>query len=332
MVDRDNRLFVARLTRGLATGPQPRATPLSSLPGHAGPFPLAHGPALRRGMAYWISRGRLLRQAVGLANTDTSPAILAEDARAGTRVALPPASDSDSGSPLPHLAAYIARPKAPDEPPTAKLWVEGASAPLSLTDDTASAHSVALAAAGDQLLALFLEARTGMSSIHLRRVHVASNSAASLDEDRIVWVGGPSRPSTELLLDTTRAAPLALLTLERDMTHFGLVMLPIPLREGALTTEPEWLLYENGIEPAPFETASLCGRSIVVLARPSSAVPHAPQELVLVDLDVGGSKPAVLLARSKAFFDVSIAAVGKGALLTYVADHRTWGRSLRCSG
>jgi hypothetical protein len=122
------------------------------------------------------------------------------------------------------------------------------------------------------------------------------------------------------------------MTIERDITHFGLVQVPIVLAPGAVPLEPEWLLFKNGIEPAPFATTSVCGRSIVLLARPSSPVPHAPQELVLLELGAGDTQKAALVARSRAFFDVSIAAVGKGALLTYVADHRTWARSLRCAG
>lgn len=41
---------------------------------------------------------------------------------------------------------------------------------------------------------------------------------------------------------------------------------------------------------------------------------------------------AFVVARSEGFFDVSLATIGRGALLAYVADHRTWARSLRCSG
>jgi len=40
--------------------------------------------------------------------------------------------------------------------------------------------------------------------------------------------------------------------------------------------------------------------------------------------------PAIVLARSRSFFTVSMCPLGQGALLTYVSDQRSWARSLRC--
>jgi hypothetical protein len=40
----------------------------------------------------------------------------------------------------------------------------------------------------------------------------------------------------------------------------------------------------------------------------------------------------LVLSRSKVFFDTSIAAVEGGALVSYVADRRTWARAVRCKG
>jgi hypothetical protein len=332
MVNRDNQLHLARLTSALGTGPLPRETPIAGLSESAGPFPLGKGPAVRRGIAFWVSRGQLLAQSLSAAGSDTPPRTLSEDARVGTRVAVPvgPASALES---LPQQAAYIARSKEPDAPLTAKLWVAGSPEPLALTDDMASAHSVALVATEQGVAAIFLEARTGMSSIHLRRVRFSKSLPPSLDEDRVVWVGGPGRPSTELLaLSADAASVTGLMTLERDMLHFGLLGLHIPLATNAMPPDPDWLLYANGIEPAPFAGANVCGRPVVALARPSSAVPHAPQELILVELGREAARSGTLLGRSREFFDISLVALGNGALLSYVADHRTWARTLRCSG
>jgi len=229
------------------------------------------------------------------------------------------------------MAAYIARPDKPDAPPTARLWVEGQTTSFGLTDDLASAHSVALAATPSGLSVMFLEARTGMSSIHQRTLRFPTPTEPSLGPDRIIWVGGPSRPSTEIVArgaDTSHVT--ALLALERDATHFGLIQLDAPLLEPD-PLQLSWLLYENGIEPAPFATLRLCGRDVIALARPSSAVPAAPQELALIDLSRKPPEVAAIVARSKAFFEISLASAGRGALLVYVADHRTWARTLHCS-
>ena len=330
MYDRDNRLQLARLEAPLDGARAPHETRVAALPDDAGPFSLARGPAVRRGLAYWVSRGRLLGQSLAAAGSGAA-LVLAEDARVGTRAAVPIGSSRHLQD-LPQVAAYIARPREPEGPPIAKLWVEGHAAGLGLTDDLASSHSVALAATPRGLQAIFLEARTGMSSVHVRAITFSKKHEPSLGEDHIVWVGGPARPTTELFaLPSDEPRVRGFLTLERDITHFGLMSLDVPLAPGTeFPVEPDWHLYDNGIEPAPFALGDVCGRPVVALARPSSPVPHAVQELVLIDLDAEPRTPPALIARSRAFFDISLVGLSGGALLGYVADHRTWARSIRC--
>jgi hypothetical protein len=329
MYDRDNRLQLARLEASLDGAREPRETRVAALPDDAGPFSLARGPAVRRGLAYWVSRGRLLGQSLASAGAGAA-LVLAEDARVGTRAAVPVGTSRHLQG-LPQVAAYIARPGEPEGPPVAKLWVEGHAAGFALTDDLASGHSVALAATPRGLQAIFLDARTGMSSVHVRAITFSNENEPRFGEDHVVWVGGPARPTTELFaLPSDEPSVKSFLTLERDITHFGLVGIDVPLAPGTeFPVEPDWRLYDNGIEPAPFALAEVCGRAVVALARPSSPVPHAVQELVLIDLDEPRAPPA-LIARSRAFFDISLVGLSGGALLGYVADHRTWARSIRC--
>lgn len=330
LMDRENRLSVARLAEPPVNGARPRTTPLAELPQGAGPFQLARGPVERGGVAYWVSRGQLLGEPIGSALLGAPAQVLSRDARVGTRAAVPVGAREWTEQ-LPRVVAYIARPKGPDDPARAKLWVEGRAEPLNLNDELSSAHSVALAATKDGLVVLFLEARTGMSSIHQRTIRFPTPSEPSLGPDRIIWVGGPSRPSTEIVAQGADASHVtALLALERDATHFGLLQLDAPLLESE-PLELRWLLYANGIEPSPFAALRLCGRDVIALGRPSSAIPSALQELALVDLS--GKQPEVvaIVARSKAFFEISLASAGRGALLVYVADHRTWARTLHCT-
>ncbi len=328
MVNRDNLLWLARLGP-LPRGPRPQPTPLRSLPEGVGPFPLAKGPAVREGQAYWVSRGRLLRKALSAAGTGSLPEVLRDDARVGTRVAVPRAAVKGQKEPE-ALAAYVARGAAKDDPLRVQLWIEGRAEPLVLTDEISSAHSVQLLNTESGLEALFLEARTGMSSLHARSIEFADGREPSLGEDQIVWVGGPSRSSTELFVQEMNAGePRGLMALARDITHFGLLTLKLTPEPRPEPLEPEWLLYENGLEPAPLATAQLCGRTVLALVRPVSAQPDAEQELVLLELDQLDA-PAILLARARAFFDVSLGAWGRAGLLAYVADQRTWARSLRC--
>ncbi len=329
MVNRENELWLAHLERTGKGGAKPRVTPLQVLPDRAAPFPLAKGPAVRGGSAYWVSHGRLLRHALGSAGPGAVPEVLRDDARVGTRVAIP-VGDPKLLQDVPPLAAYVARPSGPDEPLRAKLWVEGQPEALVLTEDLNSAHSVQLLGTPQGVVAIYLEARTGMSSLHLRQLEITPQRLVSLGDDRIVWVGGPSRSTTEFLAQSAdTSSVLGLMALERDITHFGLLTLRVPLSGSSAQTEPDWLLYENGIEPAPFAGMELCGRRYVVLARPTTAEPHAPQELVLIEQQRQAA-PAIVLARAAAFFDVSLWSGGDAALLAYVGNQRTWGRSLRC--
>ncbi|HEU4581268.1 MAG TPA: hypothetical protein VFS67_23580 [Polyangiaceae bacterium] len=329
MINRENELWLAQLEHTGKGGARPRVTPLQILPDRAAPFPLAKGPAVRGGYAYWVSHGRLLRHALAGAGPGAVPEVLRDDARVGTRVAVP-VGDPKLLRGVPPLAAYVARAAGPDEPLRAKLWVEGQPDAWVLTDDLSSAHSVQLLGTPQGVVAIYLEARTGMSSLHLRRLEISPQRQVTLSDDRVVWVGGPSRSTTEFLAQSADGSSLlGLMALERDITHFGLLTLRVPLAGASAQTEPDWLLYENGIEPAPFAGAELCGRRWVALARPSTAEPHAPQELVLIDLQ-RQEAPAIVLARSGAFFDVSLWSAGDAGLLAYVGGQRTWGRSLRC--
>ena len=171
MVNRENELWLAQLERTGKGGVKPRVTPLQVLPDRAAPFPLAKGPAVRGGFAYWVSHGRLLRHALGSAGAGAAPEVLRDDARVGTRVAIP-VGDPKLLQDVPALAAYVARPSAPDEPLRAKLWVEGQPDSLALTDDLSSAHNVQLLGTPQGVVAIYLEARTGMSSLHLRRLEI----------------------------------------------------------------------------------------------------------------------------------------------------------------
>lgn len=332
LFDRANRLWLARRFPGPSSrAAEPRASPIAPLPAAAGPFPLSRAAAVRRQRAYWVSRGRLLSESLSRAGSGRSPVVLRDDARPGTRVATPIGAAVHLRE-VPEMAAYVARPDDVDAPARAQLWVAGRQEVLTLTPDLASASSVALVVGATGLHALFLEARTGMSIMHVRQVIGTRAQDMRLGEDHAVWVGGPARATTEIDVMVGGATGLSVwMPLERDITHFGLVRLGLDLPAESGSAETSWWLYDNGIEPAPLATTRLCGQRVLVAARPSSAQPGALQQLVLRSANLAAAAPTAILARSRAFFDVSLSPLGRGALLTYVADHRTWARTLRCN-
>jgi hypothetical protein len=130
--------------------------------------------------------------------------------------------------------------------------------------------------------------------------------------------------------DPSSTQVLSLLPVQQDVSHFGLALLNFADLSVRGEASVSWSPFLNGIEPAPVSSATLCGEPVVLFARPSTALPRAPQELVLGRLAAGSLNDEIILARAKGFFDVSIAALKSGALVSYVADKRTWARTVRC--
>ncbi len=320
MVTRDGAIAVAKLdTAKLAHArSKPIGSPLApvGLP-PAAFLALARGPALLDGHAYWVRGGKLQRHA--LAGGD-KPEVLASDARDGTRVAT-----TTEAAGQPPAVAYIANGKGGLR---ARLWVQGGGN-VDLSPDAAGANSIALARTATGLVAVSLAGRTAMSPVHARTI-TFDGKKPKLGSDVVVWVGGASQPLTEL---SAVGAPdgdvWAFLPLERDITRFGLARIDVGAHP-TMNSTVTWRGFPNGIDPAPLSTARVCGKAVVLYARPAEEKPGSPQELHLAALDGDKLGAPVLVARARAFSNVSIAALPHGALVAYVADWRTWARTLRC--
>jgi hypothetical protein len=309
----DVRALARRETRSGKTPIEPVTAGAAAL------NPLARGPAIIGGRAYWVSHGRLVRRAVGGALE-----VLEHDARDGTRVAAPDGARTSG----PATVAYIASDK--DGSLKARLWVEGAAA-RDLTPEAAAASSVALAAQGSSLMALSIEARTGMTPVHAREI-AWQGTAPKLSADVVIWVAGPAESITEVAaVGADDGSVSAFIPLARDITRFGLATLDVGATP-RMSTPVVWRAYANGLDPAPLAAGVLCGRPTVLYAKPIDPKPFAPQDLELAFVDGGTLGAPVLVASAAQFLNVSLASVGDAALIAYVGDHRTWARTLRCRG
>ncbi len=363
VINGKNELLLAKLGP-LARAATSKPSPITALEDARGPFALGRGPSVAGDYAYWVTSHFLLRRSIRAPHGPVQ--ILTRDARVGTRASaqlLP-----YRGQPRPWVA-YVALPEEKDGPLRAKLWFDSGSTAASaaeqaetlgatvvLTEPANSALSVALSQHDGQLHAFSLEARTGLTALHARPVQVGDPPRPGADQ--VLWVGGSAQPLSELHLTQSAQGLLGLLPLERDITHFGVLGLSLgepPWREPSVT----WMNYPNGLDPAPVTSARVCDEPVILLVRPSDAQPKAPQELVLLaanqlapgraptgvaqprgssaaptgaSASVATEAPLVgqILVRSRAFYDVSIAALQRGALVSYVADHRTWAMTLRC--
>jgi len=224
--------------------------------------PLARGPGVARGFAYWISHGRLVRRAL---TGEHGLEVLSDDARDAARVT---AVDVNGKT----AVAFLGR---ADQERTshARLWVEG-GAILDLTPDGAGASSVSLVRAGEHLLATSIDGRSAMTPMHARKIELRVGGA-ELGPDVVVWVGGPAGGWTETVVGSEGGHAWAHVPIERDMTHFGLASVDLGI-EPHMDSDVRFFDYRNGLDLAPVATAELCGHATVAYVRPSTSTPHSP--------------------------------------------------------
>jgi hypothetical protein len=130
-------------------------------------------------------------------------------------------------------------------------------------------------------------------------------------------------------IGTKNGDAVALLPTAKDFHDFGLAQLLLE-SNGGEAAEPQWQLYPNGLDPAPVATTRMCGKTFMLFARPSEERPRSPQELHLAPLDGAIPQAGDVIARSRAFNDISLAETKDGAIAVWTADRRTWALALRC--
>ena len=323
---RDAGLAVAPLGK-LATGKAPARTPLRHLPDGAGPFALGFGPSLFQDHAYWVSQGRLVRRRLREREEPGPLEVLAKDALDGARVAVPLPSPGVPATKIPATVAYVQKPAKEGDPLSAFLWVEGAT-PESLTAEGNSTHSVSLVHTDDGVMALSVQARMAMTPVHARHVRFASGRPL-LGSDLVVWVGGGITPLTEMTALPGLGKELwGFIPHERNMREYGLARLDITASP-TMDTKTTWILYPNGIDPAPVAAAHFCGQPVVVHAAPVTNQPDSPQELLL--RSAAGDDPPLSVAEARVFYFTSVTAVPGGALLVWVTDAATRAATVRCA-
>ncbi|HEX3853903.1 MAG TPA: hypothetical protein VHW01_23225 [Polyangiaceae bacterium] len=319
MIDRTS---VVQLAKRAPLSASPHREPAHFSAIHGGPndfFAVARGPLLLRNKAYWVSEGKLVRRALD----NSGPVeVLATDARNGTRVVGADVPDA------PAHAVYITNPVKEDAPPRAKLWVEGAET-LTLSAEGAGASSMAVASTGEDLFAVAIDARSAMTPMHGRRIHFKAGRP-ELGPDVVMWVGASSQTLSEVFASATPFGVRAFLPIERDISHFGLIMLKLG-SEPHMDPKTVWRGYPNGIDVAPVASGALCGSAFVAYVRPETPSPDSHQVLELAEITAAGLGPAEAVDNAAGFSNVSLGAATNSAVLAYVADFRTYATTLRCT-
>jgi hypothetical protein len=312
MITRTDELAISKLLQPPSKSKKPAAGALEPI--QRGPqefWPVARGPALSATHAYWVSKGRVVRRALAGGELE----VVVTDARDGTRVAV-------AGSP--DIIAYVTQPAAKQESLARLRLPDGRK--LDLTPEGAAASSVSLTTVGEDVIASYIDGRSGMTPVHARRFHTKSGT---LDADVVVWVSGATQGMTELVSVGHASGSWLMLPVERDASHFGLATLAVD-KDPKMDPPLRWRTYENGLDRSPTAAATLCGSPTVIYVRPADARPSANQELVLSELTLDETASSQPIAAARGFADVSLYPLPEGAMLAYVADRRTWARLIRC--
>jgi hypothetical protein len=312
MVTRTDELVLSKLLGPPSKSKKPVASEIQETTrGRQDFWPVARGPAISATHAYWVSKGRVVRRPLAGGELE----VLASDARDGTRVAVVSSPD---------VVAYIAAPVGKQDSLAKMRLPDGKQ--LVLTPEGAAASSVSLARVGEDVIASYIDGRSGMTPVHARRLR---GKTYALDADVVVWVSGATQGMTEIVSVGTDAVSWLILPVERDSSHFGLATLAVD-RDPKMDPPLRWRTYENGLDRSPASAARLCGEPTVIYVRPADARPGANQELVISQLTLEETASSEPLATARGFADVSLYPLPEGAMLAYVADRRTWGRLIRC--
>jgi hypothetical protein len=312
LVTRNDELAISKLVAPPSKSKKPTAGAFEDITQSSQDFwPVARGPALSATHAYWISKGRVVRRALSGGELE----VMTNDARDGTRVAV-------TGPP--DVIAYITQPVGKQDSLARLRLPDGKR--LDLTPEGAAASSVSLTRVGEDVIASYIDGRSGMTPVHARKLH---SKTGTLDPDVVVWVSGATQGMTELNSVGTDDGSWLILPVERDASHFGLATLALE-KEPKMDPPLRWRTYENGLDRSPAAAATLCGQPTTVYVRPADASPTANQELVLSELTLDATAHSEQLATARGFADVSLYPIAEGAVLAYVADRRTWARLIRC--
>jgi hypothetical protein len=313
LVTRSDELSLCKLEQPPSKSKKPAPGAIEPTTRPPGDFwSVARGPAISATHAYWVSKNnRLVRRPLAGGGLE----VLATDAREGTRVAV--ASSPDA-------VAYIAMAKGKEDPIARLRLPDGRT--LDVTPEGAAASSVSLVRVGEDLLVSSIDGRSGMTPVHARRF---LGKTGQLEPDVVVWVSGATQGMTEITSVSTGSGSWLLMAVEKDVSHFGLAALalePQPKMDPPL----RWRTYENGLDRSPAAAAMVCGSPLAIYVRPADARPTSNQELVMSELTLAETSTSEPLATARGFADVSLYAVGEGAVVAYVADRRTWARLIRC--
>ncbi|APR84684.1 Hypothetical protein A7982_10033 [Minicystis rosea] len=197
--------------------------------------------------------------------------------------------------------------------------------PITLSEDGAGATFVTLAPRGEEVVAMYIDARRVLTPVHAR-VLTGGSGKLSRGPDAVLFVGsGTDARTAGVIAQGGPGSELVLLALEKDEKEFGMaaVQLDEQPRDDARVT---WSIYPAGIDHGQIAATQGSTPMRVLRVRPASAEPKAKKVLELGELSGGGVyKPSCPVAEGSKFVDPAILVDRQGAVwLAYTDGDGTW--------
>ncbi|MFT3766561.1 MAG: hypothetical protein QM820_13760 [Minicystis sp.] len=242
---------------------------------------------------------------------------------AQARLGSPVAAASIAGSHV--VYAFLADRKTTEGAVTLAFVGLDDNVPMTLSEDGAGATFVTLAARGEEVVAMYIDARRVLTPVHARVLNGGGGKLAR-GPDAVVFVGsGTDARMSGVIAQGQPGNELGLLVIEKDDKEFGMAAIQIEEqpRDDARVT---WSLYPAALDHG--QVAATQGSVPVRLlrVRPASAEAKAKKILELGEIDAAGVyKPSCPVAEGSKYTDLAIAVDRQGAVwLAYTDADGTW--------
>lgn len=196
--------------------------------------------------------------------------------------------------------------------------------PIPLSEEGSGATFVGLVARDEDVLAMYIDARTALTPVHARTLRFEGRLVRG--NDAVVFIGGGSDGRIRGALGRSTSGPAFLFVAgPHDDKEYGVVTLLID-GEPKDDQQGTWSHYPAAITTSPL--AATTGKSPVRLARvrPETKDSDADQVLELGHVAKDGAfSEKCVVAKSALFTDVALAVDDKGNLwVTYTSKQGTW--------
>jgi hypothetical protein len=303
----------AKKPEGAAKGAKP-AKPERLALGEPAERASAPGCAFARGSFYCIDKSGAIHRSL----LEGEGGTVVAQARPGS----PVAASSIGGTHV--VYAFLADRRTTEGATTVAFAALDDATPITLSEDGSGATFVALAARGEEALAMYIDARRVLTPVHARVLTAPGKLV--LGPDAVVFVGsGTDGRTPGAIAHGGTGHALALLPIDKDERAFGMAAIRIEEqpRDDAATT---WSLYPA----APDRPAIAATQGVwpirVLRVRPAEADPKGKKVLELGEVDAAGAFKALCpVAEGGSYWDLAMLVDPAGALwLAYTDGDGTW--------